>query len=79
MTEGEKTQEALALLAIVALGDQEFDEGKGMSADKVFEDLRKKKAFSRAAYRRSATCCFSRPRKADISASIPKTAPIRRR
>lgn len=45
MTEGEKTLEALALLAIVALGDKEFDEGKGMSADKVFAELRRKKGI----------------------------------
>lgn len=45
LKEYERTQETLALLKILAMGDKEFDEGKGIPASKVFADLRRKKGI----------------------------------
>ena len=43
--EYERTQETLALLKILALGEKQFDEGKGIPAKEVFERLRAKKGI----------------------------------
>jgi prevent-host-death family protein len=40
----EATQEALALLKILALGRRQIEEGKTVPADEVFRRLRKKRA-----------------------------------
>ena len=45
LAEYERTQETLALLKILALGDKQFDEGKGIPADEVFARLREKKGI----------------------------------
>lgn len=41
----ERTQEALAMMRILALGEKEFDAGKGIPAEEVFADLRRKKGI----------------------------------
>lgn len=45
MAENEEATMVLALRAIIALGDKEFDEGKGIPADEVFAALRQKKGI----------------------------------
>ena len=45
LKEYERTQETLALLKILALGDKKFDEGKGIPASEVFAELRRKKGI----------------------------------
>lgn len=39
----EQTQETLALLKILALGDRQIDEGKTVSMDEAFEQIRAKR------------------------------------
>jgi len=45
LREYERTQEALAMMKIIALGEKEFDDGKGIPADEVFANLRHKKGI----------------------------------
>ena len=42
----EQTQETLALLKILALGNQQFDEGRGLPAKEVFRRVRARRAKS---------------------------------
>ncbi len=42
----EETQETLALLKILALGNQQFDQGKGIAAKDAFRRLRSRRAKS---------------------------------
>jgi prevent-host-death family protein len=39
----EKTQETLAMLQIVAMGEREIGEGKGMSVDEAFAAVRRRR------------------------------------
>lgn len=45
MAEYERTQEAIALMKIIELGDKKFDAGEGIPASEVFAELRRKKGF----------------------------------
>jgi prevent-host-death family protein len=42
----EQTQETLALLKILALGNQQFEQGKGIAAKEAFRRLRSRRAKS---------------------------------
>jgi len=46
LKEYERTQEALAMMKMISLGDKEFDAGKGIPAGQVFAELRQKKGIS---------------------------------
>lgn len=46
LAEYERTQETLALLQILALGEKDIEDGKCIPADEVFAQLRAKKGIS---------------------------------